>query len=193
MNKHATASDAGNLANNSNLIFCCSSYSASYSSSSLPSSQTAAKMWSIFTILLAATASSALALPPQTILVDDDLVEITMPFRYDINASWTTTCPDGQTVSCPHDEEETCCDNIKNNDSKWIIGDVPCPTPNPCLPSQSCCRTKTDYIGCCPYKNGVCCLGGSLCCPGGMRCNLKEMICEYKDVRILFLDAYLSI
>merc|ERR1712062_128937 len=90
------------------------------------------------------------------------------------NASWTTTCPDGQTVSCPHDNQETCCDSK-------IIGDVPCPTPNPCLPSQSCCRTKTDYIGCCPYKNGVCCLGGSLCCPGGMRCNLKEMICEYKD------------
>ena len=171
MNKHATASDAGNLANNSNLIFAV----LPTDPPAPPNFPAAAKMWSIFTIFI--IASSASALPPQTIQIDDDLVEITMPFRYDINASWTTTCPDGQTVSCPHDNQETCCDSK-------IIGDVPCPTPNPCLPSQSCCRTKTDYIGCCPYKNGVCCLGGSLCCPGGMRCNLKEMICEYKDVRL---------
>ena len=124
-------------------------------------------MWSIFTLLIA----TASALPPQTILIDD-LVETTMPFKYDINATWITTCPDGQAVPCPHDEQETCCQNLD---------DVPCPIPNPCLPSQSCCKTKIDTIGCCPYKNGVCCLGGGLCCPEGMRCNLKEMICEYKD------------
>ena len=62
------------------------------------------------------------------------------------------------------------------------VGDVPCPTPNPCLPSQSCCKGETGDIGCCPYKNGVCCMGGNFCCPEAMRCNLKEMICEYKDV-----------
>ena len=112
-------------------------------------------MWSIFTILLV----TANALPPQTILVDDLLaLETTMPFKYDTNASWITTCPDGQKVTCPH-EGGTCC-HMK--DEQWGC----CP-----FSDGQCCR---DKLTCCP-KDFKCDLHRHVC--------IKDKVCIFSYIK----------
>ena len=61
--------------------------------------------------------------------------------------------------------------------------DLDCPDPELelCPEDQTCCIDKYDRMGCCPYKNAICCPGGQ-CCPSGMKCNLDKMQCEYKNV-----------
>ena len=59
-----------------------------------------------------------------------------------------------------------------------------------CSEDQTCCKNKYDEMGCCPYKNAICCPGGQ-CCPFGMKCNLDKMQCEYKKVnQIKYLFAW---
>ena len=50
-----------------------------------------------------------------------------------------------------------------------------------CSEDQTCCTNKYGEKGCCPYKNGICCLGGQ-CCPAGMECNLDKMRCDFENV-----------
>ena len=50
-----------------------------------------------------------------------------------------------------------------------------------CNEDQTCCTNKYNEKGCCPYKNGICCLGGQ-CCPAGMECNLDKMRCDFTNV-----------
>ena len=61
--------------------------------------------------------------------------------------------------------------------------DLDCPDPELeiCSEDQTCCINKYDEMGCCPYKNGICCPGGQ-CCPVGMECNLDKMRCDYVNV-----------
>ena len=69
--------------------------------------------------------------------------------------------------------------------------DLDCPDPELelCPEDQTCCIDKYDRMGCCPYKNAICCPGGQ-CCPSGMKCNLDKMQCEYKNVNQI-LSTYL--
>ena len=69
--------------------------------------------------------------------------------------------------------------------------DLDCPDPELelCSEDQTCCINKYDEMGCCPYKNAICCPGGQ-CCPFGMKCSLDKMQCEYKKVnQIKYLFA----
>ena len=50
-----------------------------------------------------------------------------------------------------------------------------------CSEDQTCCMNKFGEMGCCPYKNGICCPGGQ-CCPVGMECNMDKMRCDYESV-----------
>ena len=61
-----------------------------------------------------------------------------------------------------------------------------------CSEDQTCCTNKYDEKGCCPYKNGICCLGGQ-CCPAGMECNLDKMRCDYVNVNETTHTGYLTL
>ena len=50
-----------------------------------------------------------------------------------------------------------------------------------CSEDQTCCKNKYDEMGCCPYKNGICCSGGQ-CCPADTKCNLDKMRCDFENV-----------
>ena len=56
----------------------------------------------ILVLLLAVNSRFGLALPHQSIRLDPSDV----PFIYNLNASWTETCPGGETDCAPG---ETCC------------------------------------------------------------------------------------
>ena len=40
-------------------------------------------------------------------------------------------------------------------------------------------------IGCCPYKDGICCKDGHHCCPSGTHCDLDHMRCIRSDVSFI--------
>ena len=64
----------------------------------------------------------------------------------------------------------------KNNDLR------DCPHPSPCLEGNTCCSEPDGGIGCCPYKDGICCKDGHHCCPSGTHCDLVHMRCIRRDV-----------
>jgi hypothetical protein len=67
---------------------------------------------------------------------------------------------------------------------KESVDDTDCTGPNPCSETTTCCQQTSGDVGCCPYKNGVCCSDGVHCCPKGMKCDMKRLQCAFKNVLI---------
>ncbi|PAA52068.1 hypothetical protein BOX15_Mlig015434g1 [Macrostomum lignano] len=52
---------------------------------------------------------------------------------------------------------------------------------NRCSNEESKCSLSTGQEGCCPYKNGTCCVDKLTCCPFGHQCNIKDGTCIVKQ------------
>ncbi|PAA65125.1 hypothetical protein BOX15_Mlig004774g2 [Macrostomum lignano] len=52
---------------------------------------------------------------------------------------------------------------------------------NRCSNGESKCSLSTGQEGCCPYKNGTCCVDKLTCCPFGHQCNIKDGTCIVKQ------------
>nr|P80059.1 RecName: Full=Pars intercerebralis major peptide D1; Short=PMP-D1 [Locusta migratoria]AAB21458.1 pars intercerebralis major peptide, PMP-D1 [Locusta migratoria, brain, Peptide, 54 aa] [Locusta migratoria] len=50
-------------------------------------------------------------------------------------------------------------------------------TEKTCPGTETCCTTPQGEEGCCPYKEGVCCLDGIHCCPSGTVCDEDHRRC----------------
>ncbi len=59
-----------------------------------------------------------------------------------------------------------------------------CPDNTTCDSLNTCCKMSNDSYGCCPYTNGVCCLGSSFCCDVNHVCGTKIGECLPKKLKL---------
>ncbi|XP_023329802.1 granulins [Eurytemora carolleeae] len=55
-----------------------------------------------------------------------------------------------------------------------------------CDDTQTCCLLPAGQgIGCCPYRNAVCCQDRLHCCPEGLECDIKAGRCVGNSYKLL--------
>ncbi|KAM9493414.1 progranulin-like [Clarias gariepinus] len=76
---------------------------------------------------------------------------------------------------------------IQSNSIQKLAGIIHCSDRFYCPAGNSCCKTPTGQLACCPYPLGQCCKDGKHCCEYGYNCNptFTKCISHYASVPAL--------